>query len=62
MSIISSHADYQYQDYRFERTQSRALQTLTWENTAPPLPSWFSSVSMALLAASSCAAFLDILR
>ena len=40
MSHISAHADYRHEDYFFQRSQSRALSALEWEQSDKPLRSW----------------------
>ena len=61
MSHISAHADYRHEDYFFQRTQSRALKALEWEDSGKPLQSWSDILYPAAAATGAVIAALGIL-
>lgn len=61
MSHISAHANYRHEDYFFNRTQSRALSALEWEQSDKPLQSWSELVYPALAVAGAVIAVAGIL-
>ena len=61
MSHISAHADYRHEDYFFQRTQSRALRALEWEDSGKPLHSWSELLYPAMAASGAVIAVMGIL-
>ena len=61
MSRISAHADYRHEDYFFQRTQSRALRALEWEDSGKSLHSWSELLYPAAAAAGGVIAMMGIL-
>lgn len=59
--MISAHADYRHEDYFFQRSQSRALRALEWEQSAKPLRSWSQLLYPAAAATGAVIAALGIL-
>ena len=60
--IVSAHADYRHQDFRFARTQSPAQRDLPWENPIKPLQSWDRVVYTWTGVAVFALAALELLR
>jgi hypothetical protein len=61
MSHISAHANYRHEDYYFQRTQSRALSALEWEQSGKPLHSWSELLYPAVAATGAVIAVVGIL-
>jgi hypothetical protein len=61
MSHISAHADYRHEDYFFQRTQSRALRALEWEESGKPLQSWSEFLYPAVAATGAVMAVVGML-
>jgi len=61
MSHISAHADYRHEDYFFQRSQSRTLSALEWEQSDKPLRSWSEFLYPAVAATGAVVAVVGML-
>lgn len=48
MTEISSHAEYRHTDYHFERTQSRSMAQLQWEDRRRVFRLWRNDIACAV--------------
>lgn len=48
MTDVSSHSEFRHEDYFFQRTQSRALFDLEWEDRIPALKAWGNYIAAAV--------------
>ena len=55
------HADYRHEDYFFQRSQSRALSALEWEQSDKPLRSWSEFLYPTIAATGAVVAVVGML-